>query len=163
MAASPSLGSGHQRRQGVGDRLTAAFAANGLCKLTAWVDQIDEGAVVIQIAAIAGVIPFVENMKSLRGGGDLRRSAGETNEARVESLQVLVQDVGGVSLRIDSDENRLDRVSSRAESLECACDLHHGRRADIRAKRIAKIDDEPFVVIGLLCDRSSVRRRQAKS
>src|SRR6516164_5565657 len=104
MAASPSLGSGHQHRQGVGDRLTAAFAGNGPSKPTVWVDQINEGAVVIQVAAITSVISLVKHTKGLCCSGDLRWRAGETNETRIKGFQVFAQDLGGVSLGIDSNE-----------------------------------------------------------
>src|SRR5215471_13363444 len=163
MAASPSLGSGHQRRQGVGDRPTAAFAGNGPSKLTVWVDQIDEGAVVIQIAAIFSVIPLVKHMKGFCCGGDLRWRAGKANETRIKGFRIFVQNLGGVSLRIDSNENRLHRVRARAESFERACDFHYDCGADIGADCVAKIDDEPFAAITLLCNRGSIRRSQGES
>ena len=136
-----------------------AVAAKGLDEPAAWIDQIEVGAVIVSVIAVIGIVALIENIEAFCGCGNLRRTSGKADKTRIEGFQVLGKQIRLVALRIDRDEYGLHRCGPRPERLEGLGKLHHGRRANVGAKRIAEIDHKPFAPIALLGDQLCRRTR----
>jgi hypothetical protein len=91
------------------------------------------------VAVLARHLPRVD-AERLQGPIYGLRAAGEADDARVESLEILADDRLRIALGIDRDEIDLQPVGVGAERLQPGCRVEERRWADIGAEGVAEID-----------------------
>jgi hypothetical protein len=108
----------------------------------------------------AGRVPHIIGTVFLGGGGDLLWRTGEPDDARVERFNVLPYYLRCISLRIDSDEERLNLCGILPKFLENRGDCEQRGRAATWTEGISEIDQQPFAVISPIGHCPAVWRRE---
>src|SRR5260221_2606078 len=75
---------------------------------------------------------------------DLRRRAGQPDNAGLKRACELLQDSGCIALRVQRDEERLYLLASRSELIERFSDRVECRRTRIGAMLLAEIEQHPL-------------------
>src|SRR5262249_21310509 len=82
------------------------------------IDQVDEGAVIDRVFAVAEWLLAIENAEFLGRYRDLGPAPSEPQHARIELPHIIGDDRWGVARRIDGDEDRLRLLRQRPQLTE---------------------------------------------
>ncbi len=89
------------------------------------IDQVVDTLVGVLMAALPAILVAMRRRRlgvvdevGLGHGLDVFRAAGQADQGRVEFAEVVGQCLGGIALRIDRDEQRMDLAGVRAERVQ---------------------------------------------
>src|SRR5215469_894610 len=143
-ASSPSAA--NQLAQRIGQRMAWQVAAQDLVEFSVGIDDVDEGAVVNRILAMTEAAQAVIYVKALGGFGRVQSVSPQSDESRIERLEVLSEHFRRIARGIERYEDGLKPVRCGTEIMQRSADLGEGRGTHIGTIRVAEIDKLPFAV-----------------